>query len=72
MLYSKAKSSSADQEMLQDALTTMKYSSSLFDTAVMECSDDVLRSTLRNLQTEHQDDAKKLYDIMNKKGWYGI
>lgn len=59
-----------DKDFLTDLLMTEKYVSDHYETAIMECANDQVRDTLRHIQDEEQQHAKKIFDAMNKRGWY--
>ena len=60
----------ADKDMLNDMLMTEKYVSGTYETAIMECANESVRNTLRQIQDEEQQHAKMIFDAMNQRGWY--
>jgi len=62
----------SDKDILQDLLMTEKHVSGMYDTAIMECANEGLRNTLKQIQDDEQNHAKMIFDLMNKKGWYKV
>lgn len=60
----------ADKDILNDVLMTMKYLSNVYETAIMESSNEAVRNALRQIQDEEQQNAKMIFDFMLQKGWY--
>ncbi|MFO7153003.1 MAG: spore coat protein [Bacillota bacterium] len=60
----------ADKDILNDMLMTMKYLSNVYETAIMESSNEAVRNALRQIQDEEQQNAKMIFDFMLQKGWY--
>jgi len=60
----------ADKDILNDMLMTMKYLSNVYETAIMESSNEAVRNALRQIQYEEQQNAKMIFDFMLQKGWY--
>lgn len=59
-----------DKDFLADLLMTEKYVSDYYEMAIMESANDQVRDALRHIQDEEQQHAKKIFDAMNKRGWY--
>ncbi|MDP9729729.1 spore coat protein [Alicyclobacillus tolerans] len=62
----------ADREALTDALSTCKYLTDSFNTAVREAGCDHLHSDLMTVLTETHQMARQIFHVMQKKGWYPI
>ncbi|TYP56743.1 spore coat protein [Thermosediminibacter litoriperuensis] len=60
----------ADKDIMNDILMTTKYLSGVYETAIMECTNEAVRNALRQIQDEEQQNAKMIFDFMVQKGWY--
>lgn len=61
-----------DRDFLNDALTTEKYISSSYSTALKEASHESLYRTIASVSQETDDCHRNLYNLMFKNGWYGL
>lgn len=61
-----------DQILLEDLLSTEKYVSGFYDTAVFEAADPNVRQALQHIQKDEQDHGEKLFNYMNSHGMYDI
>ena len=60
----------SDKLLCQDALSTEKYVSSTYDTAIFEFRDKNIRQVLNHIQKEEQEHGEKIYNYMNQHGMY--
>ena len=58
----------SDAYLCQDALTTEKHASSLYDTSIFEFVNPQLRQILNHIQKEEQQHGEDLYCYMTKNG----
>ena len=61
-----------DQMLLEDLLSTEKYVSGFYDTAVFEAADPNVRQAFQHIQEDEQNHGEKLFDYMNSHGMYNI
>ncbi|MGN9163751.1 spore coat protein [Tissierellaceae bacterium HCP3S3_D8] len=59
-----------DQDMVNDILSGAKASISSYTTAITECSNQQLRSTLQTLRNEAEQMQYQIYQMAEQKGWY--
>ena len=59
-----------DKMLCQDSLSTEKYISSTYNTAIFEFSDTQIRQVLNNIQKEEQEHGEKIYNYMSQHGMY--
>lgn len=59
-----------DATMANDMLTTEKYISGTYDTAIFECRDTNIRQALNHIQKEEQQHGEDLYNYMQAHGMY--
>lgn len=59
-----------DREILNDLLGGTKASINCYTTAIVECSNQQLRSTLQTLRNEAEQMQYQLYQMAEKKGYY--
>jgi len=62
----------SDRDMLLDILATTKSMSSLYDHAILESNDSMVRETFENLQQDEHHSAEMIYNIMQEQGMYNI
>ncbi|MGB9792460.1 MAG: spore coat protein [Thermacetogeniaceae bacterium] len=60
----------SDQLCAQDILSSQKFLSSLYCTALLEASNLELRRDLMEIQRQEQDAEFRAFSCMNQKGWY--
>ena len=60
----------SEKEILGDALTTAKATTSHFDTFSNECSHEKVRNTMLNILADEHDIQDDLFHIMSDKGYY--
>jgi hypothetical protein len=60
----------SDRDMLLDILATTKSMSSLYDHAILEANDSIVRETFENLQQDEHHSAEMIYNIMQEQGMY--
>ena len=65
-------SGQADAQLCQDALTTEKYISGAYDTAIFESANPVVRQTLQHIQEEEQQHGEGIFNYMNAQGMYEV
>ncbi len=59
-----------DQDMVNDILSGTKASINTYTTAITECSNEQLRSTLQTLRNEAEQLQYQLYQMAEQKGYY--
>ena len=59
-----------DADLCEDLLSTEKYVSSTYNTAIFEFRDPAVRQTLNHIQKEEQQHGEALYHYMASKGMY--
>ncbi len=60
----------SDQDMCNDMLTTEKYVSGTYDTAIFEFRDAQVRDVLNHIQEEEQKHGEAIFKYMESKGMY--
>ena len=60
----------ADQDLCEDLLSTEKYVSSTYNTAIFEFRDTGIRQILNHIQKEEQQHGENIYKYMESKGMY--
>lgn len=61
-----------DAELANDMLSTEKYISSTYDTAIFEFQDTNVRQTLNHIQSEEQKHGEDLFNYMKSHGMYNV
>lgn len=61
-----------DQILLEDLLSTEKYVSSFYDTAVFEAADPKVRQAIQHIQKDEQEHGEKLFNYMHSHGMYDV
>jgi spore coat protein CotF len=61
-----------DRDFINDVLATEKYMTSSYSIALNEASHDQLYQDLATISNETQQCQRDLYNMMFKKGWYGL
>ncbi|HWI62215.1 MAG TPA: spore coat protein [Symbiobacteriaceae bacterium] len=61
-----------DKDRMQDLLSTCKYLSNSYDTAMNEASHDALYQVFRQNHSNTKDMERQVYNTMFKKGWYRL
>jgi len=59
-----------DKMLCQDTLTTEKYISSTYNTAIFEFADKNIRQVLNHIQKEEQEHGEQIYNYMSQHGMY--
>lgn len=59
-----------DQDMVNDILSGTKASIGVYTTAITECSNQQLRSTLQTLRNEAEQLQYQIYQMAEQKGYY--
>ena len=59
-----------DKYLCEDALSTEKYVSAAYNTAVFEFAQPALRKALNHIQKEEQQHGEKIYNYMAENGMY--
>ena len=60
----------SDKDMCTDMLSTEKYVSGTYDTAIFEFSDAQVRDVLNHIQKEEQKHGEAIFAYMQSKGMY--
>lgn len=60
----------SDKDLCIDALTTEKYISGTYDTAIFEFRDAQIRDVLNHIQKEEQKHGEAIFAYMESKGMY--
>lgn len=61
-----------DKLMLQDCLTSLKETSSLYNVSAQESANKQLKDEYLNIHRKVQENITKVFDTMNSKGWYQV
>lgn len=61
-----------ERDFINDLLTTEKYFTTSYSMALHEASHMGLYNDIKNIFTETQECQRGLYELMFRKGWYGI
>lgn len=61
-----------DQLCAEDVLSSQKFLSGNYNTAVQEAANPNLRKDFMEIQRQEQDAAQKVFSYMNQKGWYKV
>lgn len=67
---SENQSSNYDKMLCQDSLSTEKYVSATYNTAIFEFRDPGARQVLNHIQKEEQEHGEKIYNYMSSHGMY--
>lgn len=59
-----------DKYLCQDALSTEKHVSSVYDTCIFEFKNPNLRNVLNHIQKEEQQHGEQIYNYMEQNGMY--
>jgi len=62
----------SDADLCNDLLTTEKYVSSTYNTAIFEFRDPNIRQILNHIQKEEQEHGEMLFNYMQKNGMYNV
>jgi len=60
----------SDRDMLLDILSTAKSMSNLYDHAILESSNPMIREAFEDFQHDEHRSAEQLFLIMQQHGWY--
>ena len=60
----------SDKYLCQDALSTEKYVSATYNTAIFEFKDKNIRQVLNHIQKEEQEHGEQIYNYMNQHNMY--
>ncbi|GER70533.1 hypothetical protein BpJC7_18360 [Weizmannia acidilactici] len=61
-----------DRDLANDLLSMEKYMTASYNTAMNEASHEALYRDLLSIFTETQNQQRKLYELMFKRGWYSL
>lgn len=59
-----------DKMLCQDTLSTEKYVSATYNTAIFEFKDKNIRQVLNHIQKEEQEHGEQIYNYMNQHNMY--
>lgn len=59
-----------DQDIVNDVLNGTKASINTYTTAIQECVNPALRSTLQTLRDEAEQMQYQIFQMAEQKGWY--
>ncbi|NLY45271.1 MAG: spore coat protein [Tissierella sp.] len=59
-----------DQDIVNDVLNGTKASINTYTTAIQECCNQTLRSTLQTLRDEAEQMQYQIFQMAEQKGWY--
>lgn len=68
--YQGAMASAGDKMLCNDLLSTEKYVSQTYDTAIFEASNQTVRQALQHIQQEEQQHGLEIFNYMNSHGMY--
>lgn len=61
-----------DSMLCQDMLSSEKYLSSAYNTAIFEMTDATIRQDLNTIQSDKQKHGEELFNYMQSKGMYKV
>mgnify|MGYP001217424749 CR=1 FL=1 len=61
-----------DKDMCMDMLSTEKYVSGSYDTAIFEFKDTAVRDALNHIQKEEQQHGESIFKYMQSRGMYSV
>lgn len=61
-----------DADLCHDVLSTEKYASQVYDTAIFEFKDPQIRQVLNHIQKEEQQHGEEIFKYMQSKGMYQV
>ena len=61
-----------DKMLCSDSLSTEKFVSSTYNTAIFEFRDKNIRQVLNHIQKEEQEHGEKIYNYMASHGMYQV
>lgn len=61
-----------DKDLCSDMLSTEKYVSSAYDTAIFECTNASIRQVLNHIQKEEQEHGEQIFNYMYSHGMYSV
>ncbi|WP_099191846.1 spore coat protein [Tepidibacter mesophilus] len=61
-----------DKNLCRDLLSTEKYVSSTYDTAVFESANPAVRQAFQHIQQDEQKHGEELFNYMNSHGMYNV
>ncbi|MDC3411996.1 spore coat protein [Aquibacillus sp. 3ASR75-11] len=61
-----------DRDFVNDMLTTEKYITDSYSTALNEASNQAIYQDILTIFQESQDSQRNLYNLMFKNGWYSM
>lgn len=61
-----------DRDYINDMLSTEKYLTHAYSTALNEASHDQFYQEILSIFTETQNAQRKIYNFMFQKGWYSL
>lgn len=70
--FNGAMNDQSDSVLCSDLLSTEKYVSGTYDTAIFECANPTVRQALQHIQQEEQHHGQELFQYMHKKGMYTV
>ena len=70
--YQGAMRNVGDEVLCSDLLSTEKYISGTYDTAIFEAVNPTVRQTLQHIQQEEQKHGEDIFNYMNSHGMYNV
>jgi spore coat protein CotF len=64
--------SQQDSMFCKDMLSTEKFVSSTYNTAIFECASTEVRQVLNHIQKEEQEHGEQIFKYMQSKGMYNV
>ena len=61
-----------EKDIAGDVLTGTKHMAQCYMTAVMESQDQNLRQTFKDFHDQCLNDQERIFQIMQKNGWYKV
>lgn len=61
-----------DKNLCTDLLSTEKYVSNTYDTAIFECANPAIRQALQHNQKDEQSHGEQIFNYMNSHGMYQV
>lgn len=66
------KTNQSDCDLCTDSLSTEKYVSSTYNTAIFEFTDTNVRQVLNHIQKEEQEHGEQIFNYMESHGMYNV
>lgn len=61
-----------DKDMMDDALSSQKFITGVYNTFANECNEPNIRNEMLNILNDEHHIQAELYTEMTKRGWYAV